>query len=608
MSIVTFTDLSGSVNGITSWLWDFGDGTTSTEQNPSHDFAAGIYTVTLTVTGTDGSSSSSQQIEVGALYNLTSDNECHAVNLGGKLWICNGADFVKVEDGSTAYKVGIDTPANGSAAASAGGSLSDGVYGAYLSFYRESDEGHRLYSYPLDLGNITLGGGNNTISITGLVEPSDQQITGYAIWLTDAGGAIPYLYGTFSRALTSYSVTDASNRNSDAKMNVLAANNTPIPIVPDGIFAFDDKLIVWRDGSKNLYWSLKTDINPFELERFLPENFRTLSAAINGVFSVGDDLFVNHIGGGISKIPAGDMTAVIKRIERNLWFLPALVSEGRSNVAYHKGLPFGITNDGVRYFDGTTFSDDLSFNIKPDIDRLKAGSTTGNLPALAVYRRSGKRTELRISYRDLDTSNTINNTQLVLNIDFLFNEQKTTWEVWQNGVHRYAIYGGGIYGSQSVSTGAQVVRENGVIDAQCFNTSGVFTVAETPRRCYLLTRTVIDRLDVISIWGSIYTLATAQGRITGNLIIFDDNNNKYPFEIIGAYGATGVLPADGAGGLVMPFVMRGASYPVGASYPMPFNAHGNSIAIEFEQTDNDPDFAIYTLQLPRVKEVGHNLT
>ncbi|MHC1775781.1 MAG: PKD domain-containing protein [Lentimicrobium sp.] len=41
---------------ITSWLWNFGDGSTSTQQNPSHTYAvAGVYNVSLTVSGTTGS-------------------------------------------------------------------------------------------------------------------------------------------------------------------------------------------------------------------------------------------------------------------------------------------------------------------------------------------------------------------------------------------------------------------------------------------------------------------------------------------------------------------------------------------------------------------------
>lgn len=51
---VNFTDeSSGSIN---SWAWDFGDGSTSSAQNPGHEYtSAGTYTVALTVTGDGGS-------------------------------------------------------------------------------------------------------------------------------------------------------------------------------------------------------------------------------------------------------------------------------------------------------------------------------------------------------------------------------------------------------------------------------------------------------------------------------------------------------------------------------------------------------------------------
>ena len=51
---VSFTDLSK--NNPTSWLWDFGDGDTSTKQNPEHRYGdPGYYTVSLTVTNSAGS-------------------------------------------------------------------------------------------------------------------------------------------------------------------------------------------------------------------------------------------------------------------------------------------------------------------------------------------------------------------------------------------------------------------------------------------------------------------------------------------------------------------------------------------------------------------------
>ncbi len=51
--IVQFTDTStGDPN---EWSWDFGDGSTSTQQNPQHEYAApGVYTVSLTASNTLG--------------------------------------------------------------------------------------------------------------------------------------------------------------------------------------------------------------------------------------------------------------------------------------------------------------------------------------------------------------------------------------------------------------------------------------------------------------------------------------------------------------------------------------------------------------------------
>ena len=63
----SFNDLSNDDDGtIVSWFWDFGDGETSTEQNPEHRYTKfGVYSVTLTVTDNDEASQSiSQDINV----------------------------------------------------------------------------------------------------------------------------------------------------------------------------------------------------------------------------------------------------------------------------------------------------------------------------------------------------------------------------------------------------------------------------------------------------------------------------------------------------------------------------------------------------------------
>ena len=52
---VNFSDASSDLDGdVVSWLWTFGDGTQSTEANPTHTYAApGDYVVTLAVNDDD---------------------------------------------------------------------------------------------------------------------------------------------------------------------------------------------------------------------------------------------------------------------------------------------------------------------------------------------------------------------------------------------------------------------------------------------------------------------------------------------------------------------------------------------------------------------------
>jgi beta propeller repeat protein len=62
---VSFTDKS--LGSISSWEWSFGDGTTSTEQNPTHMYSTdGNYTVNLTVRDGNGIDSKLATIEVSS--------------------------------------------------------------------------------------------------------------------------------------------------------------------------------------------------------------------------------------------------------------------------------------------------------------------------------------------------------------------------------------------------------------------------------------------------------------------------------------------------------------------------------------------------------------
>ena len=69
-AVVTFTDMS--TNAPTSWAWNFGDQTASTEQNPTHIYTeAGVYTVSLTTTNETGSNTATKADYITVTVELT---------------------------------------------------------------------------------------------------------------------------------------------------------------------------------------------------------------------------------------------------------------------------------------------------------------------------------------------------------------------------------------------------------------------------------------------------------------------------------------------------------------------------------------------------------
>ena len=105
----SFTSTSSDADGsITAYSWTFGDGGTSTLQNPSHTYGAGgTYTVTLTVTDNRGAKNSSSQS-----VTVTQPNRPPTVNAGpdqivvlGALYTLNASFSDPDNDGPWSYTI-----------------------------------------------------------------------------------------------------------------------------------------------------------------------------------------------------------------------------------------------------------------------------------------------------------------------------------------------------------------------------------------------------------------------------------------------------------------------------------------------------------------------
>jgi PKD repeat protein len=102
---ITFSNQSENAK---DYLWDFGDGKTSTAENPAHTYAAaGSFVVTLTATSSAGSDSTSQILAVSA--NLTGMWR-KTMSFGGQFGINGTMNLVQHDDntltGSYVYEDG----------------------------------------------------------------------------------------------------------------------------------------------------------------------------------------------------------------------------------------------------------------------------------------------------------------------------------------------------------------------------------------------------------------------------------------------------------------------------------------------------------------------
>jgi len=102
---VQFNDMS--TNNPTAWLWDFGDGTTSTEQSPSHTYTtAGIFPVTLSIYN----SQSNDPVDTASMnYIVVQPTITYNASAGPNGSISPSGDLIVDEGSTTTFDITPDS-------------------------------------------------------------------------------------------------------------------------------------------------------------------------------------------------------------------------------------------------------------------------------------------------------------------------------------------------------------------------------------------------------------------------------------------------------------------------------------------------------------------
>lgn len=214
----TSTDSDGSIE---SWYWDFGDGNTSTQQNPTHTYnIAGDYTVILNVTDDDGNTSTELQTVTVTLKPLVN----FSINPSNP----TTSDTITFSDDST--------DADGSIS-DYNWSFGDGTYSENQNpTHSYSDDGE--YSVTLNVTDNDGASNHTTQSITILntqptanftyipQNPTDLQTLTFTNHSTDSDGHIVNCTWTFGDGDTNYSMNSTTHRYDDNGTFIVTLNVT----------------------------------------------------------------------------------------------------------------------------------------------------------------------------------------------------------------------------------------------------------------------------------------------------------------------------------------------------------------------------------------------
>jgi PKD repeat protein len=201
---VRFTDLS--TDNPTSWLWEFGDGTNSTEQHPEKTYTTvGAYTVSLNVSNAEGSSQHTKQSYINVIAVPTPGNYTFTTQWGSR-----GS-----ADGQFVYPEGLAMDHNGVLSVVDQGNnriQTFDINGSLIRKWGSSGSGEGEFNQPRDICIDAEGHFYVTDTWNARIQKFDETGSFISQWGSygTGDGQFTYLYGVAADTAGDLYVTDAN--------------------------------------------------------------------------------------------------------------------------------------------------------------------------------------------------------------------------------------------------------------------------------------------------------------------------------------------------------------------------------------------------------------
>jgi hypothetical protein len=341
------------------------------------------------------------------------------------------------------------------------------------------------------------------------------------------------------------------------------------------------------------------------LEIFDPSNYILAPAKCTGIFSVGQNLYINTLD-GIMILPGADPNAITYVIEPRWHF-----ANMRTVCRWNNGV-IGLTNDGVRLFDGDKFTNfDLAYPIKSKVERIYSASPDF-LPCAYIYRR-GFRNEYHLLWQDTNSSDTVNNTHAILNLDSMyFNspvDNSLAWD-FQPVSGNYAAVNRSnnqVFIGQSHENDSRIYMESSYTDQNnnVYDSTGALLTVDTSYPALLRTRVYLPNMNGTCWLKRLYLLAVTQMGYNVKITIYD-KRGRVSADMPVPLNNTADAKYDDAS-----YVYDTAIYPYDDTdvviVKLPDGLRGKSFFIDIYQTQNDPNFQLMSALLLMDIETGNFL-